>query len=248
MAQNITLLGASYSAVPAVTLPKTGGGTASFTDVSDTTATADDVASGTYFYTAAGVRTQGTSSGGGGITPTGTINITLNGTVNVTDYAYADVNVSGGAHSSYTLVHSEDVAVSTTSTTGTSVKSITVSAISSYPTKYVYVRIRDKAGKRNGYFYGTDTFFAPTPSSVNSGWGGRALYRCESGGNVTTYLTSSAAGTTGGIGVYPYSYNRDTGAISIYSKYGSTSSLTINGTYTVEIYLLDFPGGVSPIA
>ena len=65
MAQNITLLGASYSDVPAVTLPKTGGGTASFTDVSDTTATASDVASGKYFYTANGVRTQGTSSGGG---------------------------------------------------------------------------------------------------------------------------------------------------------------------------------------
>lgn len=65
MAQNITLLGASYSNVPAVNLPKTGGGTASFVDVTDTTAAAADVASGKYFYTAAGVRTQGTSSGGG---------------------------------------------------------------------------------------------------------------------------------------------------------------------------------------
>ena len=65
MAQNITLMGASYSAVPAVTLPKTGGGTASFTDVTDTTAAAADVASGKYFYTSAGVRTQGTNSGGG---------------------------------------------------------------------------------------------------------------------------------------------------------------------------------------
>lgn len=66
MAQNITLLGANYSAVPAVTLPKTGGGTATFTDVTDTTASASDVASGKYFYTANGTRTQGTSSGGGG--------------------------------------------------------------------------------------------------------------------------------------------------------------------------------------
>ena len=66
MAQNITLLGASYSAVPAVRLPKTGGGTADFTDVTDTTAAAADVASGKYFYTAAGVRTAGTNSGGGG--------------------------------------------------------------------------------------------------------------------------------------------------------------------------------------
>ena len=66
MSQNITLLGASYSAVPAVTLPKTGGGSATFTDVTDTTAAAADVASGKYFYNAAGVRTQGTNSGGGG--------------------------------------------------------------------------------------------------------------------------------------------------------------------------------------
>ena len=32
MAQNITLWGASYSSVPAVELPKTGGGTATFVD------------------------------------------------------------------------------------------------------------------------------------------------------------------------------------------------------------------------
>ena len=32
MAQNITLWGANYSAVPAVDLPKTGGGTATFVD------------------------------------------------------------------------------------------------------------------------------------------------------------------------------------------------------------------------
>lgn len=79
MAQNITIMGASYSAVPAVTLPKTGGGTASFTDVTDTTAAAADVASGKYFYTAAGVLTAGTSSGGSPVkTATGTF--TGNGT------------------------------------------------------------------------------------------------------------------------------------------------------------------------
>ena len=65
MAQNITLLGASYTGVPAVELPKTGGGTASFTDVTDTTAAAADVASGKYFYTASGVKTEGTNGGSG---------------------------------------------------------------------------------------------------------------------------------------------------------------------------------------
>lgn len=66
MAQNIVLQGATYSAVPSVNLPKQGGGTASFVDVTDTTATAADVSNTKYFYTSAGVRTQGTNSGGGG--------------------------------------------------------------------------------------------------------------------------------------------------------------------------------------
>lgn len=66
MAQNITLLGASYSAVPAVTLPKTGGGTARFDDCSVVTAVASDVASGKVFVASDGTITNGTSSGGGG--------------------------------------------------------------------------------------------------------------------------------------------------------------------------------------
>ena len=66
MAQNITLLGASYSDVPGVALPKTGGGTATFYDPSGVTAVASDVALGKWFLTAAGVLTQGTSQGGGG--------------------------------------------------------------------------------------------------------------------------------------------------------------------------------------
>lgn len=66
MAQNITLLGASYSDVPAVTLPKTGGGTARFDDASVTTAVASDVASGKIFLASNGTITTGTASGGGG--------------------------------------------------------------------------------------------------------------------------------------------------------------------------------------
>ena len=62
--RNIALMNAVYNDVPAVQLPISGGGTATFTEVTDTTAQAADVATGKYFYTAAGVRTQGTNSGG----------------------------------------------------------------------------------------------------------------------------------------------------------------------------------------
>ena len=64
--RNISLLGATYSNVPGVTLPVSGGGSATFYEISDTTAAAADVATGKYFYTASGVKTQGTNSGGGG--------------------------------------------------------------------------------------------------------------------------------------------------------------------------------------
>lgn len=69
MAQNVTIMGASYSDVPAVTLPKTGGGTARFTDVTPTTATDSDVLSGKVYFKADGSQSTGTGSGGGG-TPT----------------------------------------------------------------------------------------------------------------------------------------------------------------------------------
>lgn len=65
MSQSISLWGATYNNVPAIDLPKSPSGTATFTDVTDTTATASDVAQGKYFYTAAGVRTEGTGSTGG---------------------------------------------------------------------------------------------------------------------------------------------------------------------------------------
>ena len=76
MAQNITLMGASYSDVPAVQLPKTGGGTARFDDATVTTATASDVASGKIFLASNGTITTGTASGGGGTLTVKTATVT----------------------------------------------------------------------------------------------------------------------------------------------------------------------------
>ena len=61
MAQSISLWGAVYSDVPAIDLPKQGGGPARFMDVTDTTADATKVNAGYYFYTSSGVKTEGSA-------------------------------------------------------------------------------------------------------------------------------------------------------------------------------------------
>ena len=67
MSQNITLLGASYTDVPSVQLPKTGGGMASFDDTTDADATASDILTGKTAYVN-GVKLTGTGSGGSATT------------------------------------------------------------------------------------------------------------------------------------------------------------------------------------
>lgn len=66
MAQDIQIAGATFNAVPSIVVPVAGGGSATFVDPSPTTAAAADVASGKLFFSALGVLTQGTASGGGG--------------------------------------------------------------------------------------------------------------------------------------------------------------------------------------
>lgn len=110
--------------------------------------------------------------------------------------------------------------------------------------KIVYIRIRDTAGKRNGYFYGSDTFFmnmypanGTTPTNTTNG----IIINSWNVSSNGTYGQRYGYGSTG-YGVFASTVYSD-GSIGIRKRYNSTYSLTIDGTYKVEVYLLDPPTG-----
>lgn len=135
----------------------------------------------------------------------------------------------------------------TTSTTGTSAAAIsgatfTNSALST-KNSIVYVRVRDTAGKRAGYFYGSDSWFINYQKANNSTssltYGARASIRYSTSSQWGIYTSA----TTSGYGVYPYDIN-SSGRVRMYQRYNSNYSLTVNGTYKAEFYLLNWPDGV----
>ena len=210
--KNISFMGAVYSDVPAVILRDGGGGVARFDDASITTATASDVASGKIFLANDGTITTGTSSGGGG-------------------------------SSSWTKVAETSYQVSTTGTSTSTVATWATGHNELWNSnKWVYVRVRDTEGKRNGYFYGSDQFFYNVTvvngtSNTDTTTAMRAYTRYSN----DRFATATASSATG-YGVYADQIDKH-GNVRIRSRYSSSSSLTINSTYKVEVYLLDPPTG-----
>lgn len=150
----------------------------------------------------------------------------------------------GGRGSSYTLLAKEEFEVSGTSTSKTAVG--TISAPGCWTSdKIIYVRVRDKAGKRNGYLLGTDIYFFNNfpargfTSAFAAIAGAYTAYK-------STGVLSSNTGTVSSVyGVYANSISPND-IINIVYKYNSEFSQKIDGTYVVEVYALDWPDGVSP--
>ena len=216
MAQNITLLGASYSDVPAVTLPKTGGGTASFMDVTDTTAAAADVATGKYFYTSAGVRTQGTNSGGGGGSGLTLLKTTSLGSISYSSTSAADT----GKKMTVTGYNDYDVLIVDVSV-DTNMNSRHTSTVS-----MVYLTGTSNVGTKNTYAVGSNKWNSKLGST----------------GTGSTRQSTTAYG----IYVYSATVSSSTMTLAFYNRYNSNNTGTINGTYTARVYgvkLYDLIGG-----
>lgn len=147
--------------------------------------------------------------------------------------------MAGG--SSYKKIYSGEVTVSTTDTSPQLVETIALGAVGYTSDKLVYVKIRDKAGSRDGYFYGTDGFvYNPYPAisaTTNATVIGGALFRKNS--------SSQIEAAANGFGVFAALIDMN-GNLRINSRYSATGSLTIDGTFSVDVYLLDWPDDVSP--
>lgn len=149
----------------------------------------------------------------------------------------------GGGSSSYTQLASVEQAASTTSTSSTNL--VWVTAATNYD-KWEYVRIRDKAGKRNGYFYGSDTIYPPNSNAAGTDATRQALriiYRVENGEVLSR--TGQSLLQTGGCGVFPST--RNAVGVQIQTKVDSNYAPIIDGTYTIEVYELDDPSGMTPL-
>lgn len=125
------------------------------------------------------------------------------------------------------LVKTEEVEANTTSTTAAKIKTITLPDNVSSIGNILYIRIRDKAGVRNGYVYGSDNYAMSGLSTPV-----KLIFKGDS--NVIKSAGSS------GYGVYINSTSVSSNkfaSVDVYQRYNSSYG-TINGTFTVEVYVI----------
>ena len=132
-------------------------------------------------------------------------------------------------------VYTGTVTANTDNTTATNLTTITIPSDIYVDTKILYVKIRDNAGKREGYFYGSDSFLLNYRIANNTTSTYSGCHLCYK------YTSSAIAVAEGSYGVYGYTAST-ANKLVIRTRYHSSYSLTINGTYNVEVYLIGWPG------
>lgn len=205
-AQNVELQNTTYYDVPAIELPKNGGGIATFTDttISTNAASASDITSGKLAY--------------------------VNGSL-----------ITGTLAPVWKFIKSGSFTINTTSTQATAQGTLACGSEIYTSDFVIWVHVRGRRGKANGYFYGSDTIFTnhfPKNNATSTfSYGATSYIRVTSSG---TY----GVGNGTAYGVYGYSITSD-GTLTIRSRYNSSNSLTINDTFDVSVYKLSMPTGVT---
>lgn len=141
---------------------------------------------------------------------------------------------------SYTLKGTATLTVNTTSTSAASAGTIDCGSGTFDKARIVYVRVRDKAGPRAGYFYGSDAWF------INYQDANGSTSTLTAGGRQGVWYNTSNqwATASSSYGVYGYSIN-SSGTVTIRRRYNSSYG-TINGDFLCQVYVLDYPDGHSP--
>lgn len=142
------------------------------------------------------------------------------------------------------LLATKEFDVSTTSTSSIDIPNSEIVVPFADPYKKILlVTVRDKNGKRASSFFGSDTRWAqPKNGSVSNDYRWSMTYGCDVNSDVVSLSTSPN-------GVYPKSpvvFSNDQAVIKMVAKYNSSYSKTIDGTYVVSVYELEYPYGVSP--
>lgn len=138
----------------------------------------------------------------------------------------------GGGSSPWHKLATQENAISTDSTAAVAAFTIELGSSALNKNQIIWVHIRDKAGPRVGYFYGTDSFFINSNTTILVGV------------SYTKYTSSGYTSASSQYGVYGYTIN-SSGTLTVRRRYGSSSSTTIDGTYVTNVYALDLPDGLT---
>jgi len=154
--------------------------------------------------------------------------------------------LSGGGGSSYTLLYEEEIEVSTSSTSATTVKEITIDGTWT-SSKIIVVSIRDNEGARTGYYLGSDTVFVNDSPSLGVTTSLTKLVCYQYIAKEANEGKPNVVTSTSGAGFFADRITSG-GAVRLRKKYNATDTLTVNGTFHVAVYALDWPDNISPFA
>lgn len=139
----------------------------------------------------------------------------------------------GGSDSSYEKKHTETLTANTSSTTATKIKTLLLQDDLFEQKKTILVAIRDLAGKRNGYIYGSIYIKPYGASSYN------CVYYVNSSGSM------QANNINRGVYISSVSASGTLTQIDVSTRYDSTYG-TIDGNFVIDVYLANFTDGFAP--